>query len=350
MAPAGGSGDRPATDPRPLDDRQRPRGPRGLRPPPAIDDPTISGWSGDDPSGRATLAAAESDAAYRWAAPAVRHRHVLDVGCMLGEGASLLLDAGARSVVGIDHDAGLVDAADRRHGARIRFLHAEPMALPMADDSFNAATCFRPLEETPDPEAIISGLRRILTHDGILLASLPLARAGDRATDGGAERPDAERWRRAVADRFANVRLYRRRICLAAAVAPADRPGALPIDEAAWLGGALTDEWAALAVASDEALPELPSVASLTDLSDLRAYRETLTAWEERARRAEADGSAKHWELVAAREAQRRQRKRIYELEHRPLRVLGRLVRGGPRRIGQPPVERDSERGPAPWD
>lgn len=64
---------------------------------------------------------------------------------------------------------------------------------------------------------------------------------------------------------------------------------------------------------------------------------------------AEADGSAKHWELVASREAQRRLRMRLYQLEHRPLRVISRVLRGKPAKLGEGPPLRVSETKLQEW-
>ena len=294
---------------------------------------------------RGGLAEAEADASYRWAAHAVGDRDVLVVGSRAGHGAALLSNAGARSVLGVDHDEHAVEAATRLYGERLRFLVAEPLALPLAPRSFDAVVCLTELEESAYPEELLSGLRRVLTEDGILLASLPVSASGD------GDSRTAEDWRRTLAASFANVRLHRRGIRLAAVVGPLDEDGGpVAIDEVSWLAGHAGEDRSLLAVAGDGELPEMPSTASLTDFRDVRAYRETLAAWEQRARRAEADGSAKHWEMVAAREGQRRLRKQLHRLEHRPLRMLSRVVRGKPARIGPGPPIRASEREPQPWD
>ena len=49
-----------------------------------------------------------------------------------GHGAGVLLDAGARSVVGVDHDPDSVEVATRLYGSRARFLRREALALPFA--------------------------------------------------------------------------------------------------------------------------------------------------------------------------------------------------------------------------
>lgn len=330
------------------------RGPRGLRDARRNgEDPTFTAWGEALPIAeehRGSLLDAEADAAYRWAAHAAAGRDVLDVGSGPGHGTSVLVEAGARSVVGVDADPGAVEAASRLYGATARFLQADPMALPLAPRSFDVVTCFGVLEDAADPDAILAGLRRILTDDGLLLASLATQPSAQGEAGGGGAARTGEEWRRALVASFGHVRLHRRRVCLAASVAPAERTGALPIDASTWVTGGGSEDRAILAAASEAALPELPTVASLTDLRDLRAYRDTLAAWEERARRAEADGSAKHWELVAAREAQRRLRKRLHEFEHRPLRMLSRVLRGRPARLGQGPPIRPAERGPEEWE
>ena len=287
---------------------------------------------------RGSLAEAEADAAYRWAGPAVHDRDVLDVGSRAGHGAAVLFAAGARSVLGTDHDARAVEAATRLYGERLSFLVAEPLALPLAPASFDAVVCLSEFETSSRPEELLAALRRVLTDDGVLLIALP---AGPGA---------AETWREKLLAGFRNVRLHRRGVRLAAVVGPDLHAGTVPLDEMNWLAGDASEDRSTLAVASNAPLPDLPAVASVTDFRDLRAYRETLAAWEERARRAEADGSAKHWEMVAAREAQRRLRKQLHRLEHKPLRMLSRVVRGKPARLGPGPPIRASERPADPWD
>jgi SAM-dependent methyltransferase len=333
---------------------RRARGPKGLaRLPQHGRDPTFARWSeglpiADEYAG--SIAEAESHAAYRWAAQVVRGRDVLDVGSRAGHGAAQLLEAGAQSVVGVDHDPRAVETATRLYGARARFLHAELLALPLARHSFDFVTCFDALDDSPDPDAVITGLRRVLADDGLLMVSLRVDGPTGEGANGSVGGRTSAAWREMLLAAFRNVRLYRRRLCVAAAVAPADLSEPAPVGEVSWLPGADGEDRAVLAVASDVELPHLSPVATLTDFRDLRQYRVTLAAWEERARRAEADGSAKHWEFVAAREAQRRLRKRVHELEHRPLRILWRVLRGGPARLGQGPPIRASERGPEQWD
>jgi len=229
---------------------------------------------------------------------------------------------------------------------------------------FDAVTCFGPLDRASDHEPILAELRRVLADGGLLMLSLPIGggRSDDAVTAAAARtagmmvrRPDVAnpsltQWHSILLAHFRNVRLQRRRMCIAAIIAAdgLDEGGDEPIADAIWVPGEPDTERAALALASDGELPTPPSLALLTGLAELHTFRERLHMWEERARRAEAEGSAKHWELVAAREAQRRLRKRLHQLEHRPLRVLSRVLRGKPARLGPGPQLRASEH-PEDW-
>lgn len=310
--------------------------------------PSPLGLPGED---RDRLAEAEADAAYRWAAGAVRDRDVLVVGCGSGHGARLLHEAGARTVTGTDPDPRAVEIATHLYGERLSFTVAESGALPLASGSFGAVVCFDLPAADYDPDSSLDELGRMPARDGVLLVSAPLFRAPTEpaaSPERAAPGPDdavAE-----LAARFANVRGYRRRLAIASVVAAdADEPRA-DLEGATWLGGGRAEDRTLLVAASNAELPELPELASMVSFRDLRTQQEALAAWEERARRAEADGTAKHWELVAAREAQRRLRMRLYDLEHTRPKMLWRMLRGKPRKIGEGPPMRASELKQERWE
>jgi SAM-dependent methyltransferase len=286
------------------------------------------------------LAAAEADAAYRWAAGAVQGRHVLVAGCGAGHGARILSDAGAKTVTGSDPNERAIETATRLYGERIHFLRAETAALPLATNGYDAAVLLDPPTADLDAEAAVAELGRVLAPGGVLLVSLPLPVPGQ----------DAPGMAEALTARFEHTAAFRRRLAIAATVAPADSSERVEIERAGWLAAGQSEDRTILLAASDTELPELEPVASMVSFRDLRSQEDTLEGWEARARRAEADGSAKHWELVAAREAQRRLRMRLYELEHRPLRKLSRIIRGRPATLGSGPPLRASEIKPEHWD
>jgi SAM-dependent methyltransferase len=338
---------------------ERPTGPAfsfGDRRGPATPEPSVveDGWDGGLPSllaeHRGGLADAESEAAHRWAAPAASGRHVLVVGCGAGHGAEALRAAGAASVVGVDRDPHAIDVATRQYGVGIRFVAAESSALPFADSSFGMVVCASALEEEAEADAALRELRRVLVPNGVLLVSLPTGPLRDQL-DGSElrEARSAEDWLQRDSLAFANRKLYRRRAALAAVVVDPATEAGETVGGARWLDGERGEDRAVLLAASDGDLPELSGTAAMTGGRDLRGYRETVQAWEQRARKAEADGAAKHWELVASREAQRRLRKRLWQLEHRPLRRIFRVLTGHPWKLSEGPPIRPPEREPEPW-
>jgi SAM-dependent methyltransferase len=327
----------------------RPRGPG-----PRTDSRPATSWDTDDlPVGgehRDTLAGAEADVAYRLASALCEGRTVLEVGCGSGEGTALMREASR--IAAIDPDPEAIARARDLKLANAGFRAGEPLALATGEERFDLVLCFAALESTPEPERLLEVLRRAVADGGILLTALPTAQRYDPISGEPVGEPrDRESWWRALEPMFAELRFLRRRISFAATITDADSAaGGEEIERAIWLGADPAEDRALLVVASDSPLPELPALASIVGARDLRAYRETIAAWEQRARRAEAEGAAKHWELVASREAQRRLRKRLYTLEHRPGRVISRVLRGKPARLGEGPPIRASERDPEPWD
>ena len=318
-----------------------------------------SSWERGDPpilaEHRSTLQAVEQDAAYRWIAPAAEDRHILDVGSGAGFGSAALRAAGARSVIGIDPDERAVEIATRLHGEDIRFAAAELLANGLADSSFDLVVCFEEAETGRRPEDAIRALSRLVAEGGLLAVSLPIVPQLDPIS-GAPVGPGLgqDQWEQLLKSHFRQVRFCRRRSSFGAAVLPIAAEGAGETEDVTfasvgWVGADRGEEWSVLAVAGDE-LPDLPPLASLTGCRDLRAYRDTIAAWEQRARRAEAEGAAKHWELVASREAQRRLRKRLWDLEHTPVRRLFRMLRGQPSRLSEGPPIRPPELEPEAWD
>ena len=328
--------------------RMRKRPPR-VPAPSASAVPSPLGIPGED---RDRLVEAEADSAYRWAGAAVRDRDVLVVGSGRGHGAEVLLEAGARSVTGTDPDPRSVEIATHLYGERLNFAVAEPTALPFAPHTFGAVVCFDLAAAPFDAGSTVAELERMLAENGLLLLSAPLFRAPLEPPAQGSE-SDAEAPEELVeqlAGRFANVRGFRRRLAIAAVVAADDGAGRSEVEDASWLGGGRAEDRTLLVAASSSELPDFSARASMISFRDLRTQQDALAAWEERARRAEADGSAKHWELVAAREAQRRLRMRLHHIEHTRLRRLGRILRGKPAWLGKGPKIRQSERKQQHWE
>jgi SAM-dependent methyltransferase len=115
---------------------------------------------------------AEHQVRYRFAAPHVGGRRVLDAGCGVGWGSALLLEAGATEVVGLDLDPDAVTDA-RARVPDASFVVGNLLDLPFDDDSFDLVVCFEAIEHTGDTARTLDQLARVLKTSGLLFVSSP---------------------------------------------------------------------------------------------------------------------------------------------------------------------------------
>ena len=100
----------------------------------------------------------------------IRDRDVLEIATGPGLLAKHVAPA-ARSMLATDYSDGMI--AEARKGdcpGNLRFEVADAMALPYADDSFDAVLISNALHIVPDPEKALSEIRRVLRRDGLLIA------------------------------------------------------------------------------------------------------------------------------------------------------------------------------------
>jgi demethylmenaquinone methyltransferase/2-methoxy-6-polyprenyl-1,4-benzoquinol methylase len=108
----------------------------------------------------------------RWrrlaAAAAVRQGdRVLDAACGTGDLAIADLRAGAGKVTGLDFSAAMLARA-RRKQASIEWIQGDMLALPFADETFDAATVGFGVRNVADLELALRELRRVLRPGGRL--------------------------------------------------------------------------------------------------------------------------------------------------------------------------------------
>jgi demethylmenaquinone methyltransferase / 2-methoxy-6-polyprenyl-1,4-benzoquinol methylase len=108
----------------------------------------------------------------RWrrlaAAAAVRPGdRVLDAACGTGDLAVASLRAGAGSVVGLDFSEQMLARA-RRKAPTVEWVRGDLLAMPFADESFDAATIGFGIRNVVDLELGLRELHRVLRHGGRL--------------------------------------------------------------------------------------------------------------------------------------------------------------------------------------
>lgn len=107
------------------------------------------------------------------AAPHVRDRDVLEVGCGTGRVLSRLAPL-ARRAVGVDLSEGMLAHA-RARGLDVR--QGDATALPFDDASFDAAVSFKVLAHVEDLPRALAEMARVVRPGGVVLAELYNARS-----------------------------------------------------------------------------------------------------------------------------------------------------------------------------
>jgi GT2 family glycosyltransferase/glycosyltransferase involved in cell wall biosynthesis/SAM-dependent methyltransferase len=121
---------------------------------------------------------------YCFAAQLARGKRVLDLGSGEGYGSALLARV-AESVFGVDLDEAAVAHATRRYAsANLRFERHSVVELDhLPEASFDLVVCFEVIEHIEEHEALLAGVRRLLTPAGVFLVSTPDREVYSEATD-----------------------------------------------------------------------------------------------------------------------------------------------------------------------
>lgn len=108
-------------------------------------------------------------APYRWVAPLVAGRRVLDAGCGIGRGTAILARHGVDEVVAVDETAATIEVVKSEAPARVRPQRADLGRLPFAAATFDVAVSFSAREGAGTD--VLAELLRVVKRDGLLVLS-----------------------------------------------------------------------------------------------------------------------------------------------------------------------------------
>jgi len=259
---------------------------------------------------RQTTPTPEHWARYGWAASLFRGATVLDAGCGVGAGTSLLADRAARAI-GVDISAPAVAEAKQRHGGRADFLEGDLRSLPFEEQSFDVVVCFETIERLQEVDRGLDELRRVLRPEGLLLISSANRGVYPAGNPLHLSELTSEELRDTLAARFANVAVHRQNTYWASflggdsALREDDPRRPLEADVRKSTGGDPGSELYAVAVASDGELPPAPALVVLGGNADHEEQGKLMANWQERALQAETDAAAARIETEFAQQRER---------------------------------------------
>jgi SAM-dependent methyltransferase len=260
------------------------------------------------------LMEAEHRARYWWATQWVAGKEVLDAGCGVGYGTSMLAEHGPARLVGVDISA---DALARAPEDRLELVEADLRELPFEADSFDLVVCFEVIEHIEDHERVVDELRRVLRPDGALLISSPNRDVYAPGNPHHVHEFLPDELRETLCRRFDHVDLHGQHVLLASAIVSDEGLGARQprrFQAASIEALAPGMETYTLAVAGDAPSPAQDGVISLGDAFEVRW-------WQERLEDAQARLARVTREAHEARNAESELRRRVLDLEQQVARV-----------------------------
>ncbi len=112
-------------------------------------------------------------ARYNFVKELVKDKFILDLGCGIGEGTSLLSSV-ARKVIGTEIDKNrLIKAQNYFKNDNIDYLVADGCDLSFKDKTFDAVVSLEVIEHLKDQDNFLSEIKRVLKEGGTAIVSTP---------------------------------------------------------------------------------------------------------------------------------------------------------------------------------
>ncbi len=224
---------------------------------------------------RGHLIEAEHLVRYKWASAFVSGARVLDAGCGVAYGTSMLAGSGANEVIGADIAAAVLDAVRPDMPENARLEVGDVLDLRYEDGAFDVVVCFDCIEHLADPGVALDELARVLAPTGLLLVSSPNRDVQPSIDPHHHHEFVTRKLAEEVGTRFRNVRLVCQQDYVASAILTDEAFTAAisePLDELRLyktVEGSAGHQTFTIALASDGPLPAPPMLGMVTTTVDL---------------------------------------------------------------------------------
>jgi ubiquinone/menaquinone biosynthesis C-methylase UbiE len=116
---------------------------------------------------------AEHRARYEFANHYVKGLRVIDIGCGVGYGCSMLGSV-AKNVIGVDISEEAIKHATAKYASgNVEFKISDVNNLPFNDNELDCGVCFEVIEHINKPEKLLIEVVRVIKNDGIFIISTP---------------------------------------------------------------------------------------------------------------------------------------------------------------------------------
>lgn len=112
-------------------------------------------------------------ARYEFAAKLVKGKNVLDIACGAGYGSTILSDAGALSVDGVDISKEAIDYANFYYKQENILFVQSDIHNYSSDKKYDVIVCFETIEHVENYRDVLKCLERLMTTGGSLIISSP---------------------------------------------------------------------------------------------------------------------------------------------------------------------------------
>lgn len=232
---------------------------------------------------------------YAWCRHLGAGKDVLDLACGEGYGSRILLEAGARRVVGVDISPETVAHAQRTYGdsPALQFIQGDAALVPLPDAAVDLVVSFETIEHHDRHEEMLTEIRRVLRPDGLLVMSSPNRPVYDtqnqQRNEFHVKELDLDEFVTLLGRHFDHVRVFGQRLTLGTAIFPMRAASAAPHFDA------LTDAqraveartpclpepvyFIAVAACREELLPLLQPSLLLSEREDLLKQHRAIARW-----------------------------------------------------------------------